>query len=333
MSRFSSQRTLRAIRHTTVVAIASLAAVQAAVAVAPTVANELNRLAGMRLFVSSDNPARRQADAWRKSRPADAELMAQIAAQPTAKWIGEWSGDVRRAVSSIVGDAARQGSTPVLVAYNIPNRDCGSYSAGGLKSAAAYRQWIRAFAAGINGGRAIVVLEPDAIPGAACLPEAGQRERYDLLADAVKALKSAGAVVYLDAGNSRWLPPSALAPRLKQAGIDAADGFSLNVSNYQSTSSNVAYGTSLSKLVGGKHFIIDTSRNGVGGSGSQWCNVQGQSLGARPTTNTGHALVDAFLWIKTPGESDGTCNGGPRAGQWWPEYALGLAQRQYASAN
>lgn len=326
-------RVVGALRNTSVAVVGTLAAVQVAAAVAPTVANELNRLAGARLFVSQDSPAKRQADAWRRSRPADAELMAQIAAQPMAKWMGEWSGDIRRAVASVVDDAARQGATPVLVAYNIPNRDCGSYSAGGSSSANAYRGWIRNFAAGLSGRRAIVVLEPDAIPGAACLPAAGQQERYALLADAVKTLKQGGALVYLDAGNSKWLAPAAVASRLKEAGIDFADGFSLNVSNYQSTTSNVAYGTSLSKLTGGKHFIIDTSRNGVGGSGSQWCNVSGQSLGARPTTNTGQPLVDAYLWIKTPGESDGTCNGGPRAGQWWPDYALGLAQRQLSVAS
>jgi len=51
--------------------------------------------------------------------------------------------------------------------------------------------------------------------------------------------------------------------------------------------------------------------------------------------DTGQALVDAYLWIKTPGESDGTCNGGPKAGQWWADYALGLARSamQVASAN
>jgi endoglucanase len=37
--------------------------------------------------------------------------------------------------------------------------------------------------------------------------------------------------------------------------------------------------------------------------------------------------VDGLLWIKAPGESDGSCNGGPSAGTWWPEYALGLAER------
>lgn len=65
-----------------------------------------------------------------------------------------------------------------------------------------------------------------------------------------------------------------------------------------------------------------------------------RGLGLRPTADTGNALVDAYLWIKTPGESDGQCNrwappGSPNpvrgmmdppAGAWFPEQALELAQ-------
>ena len=69
----------------------------------------------------------------------------------------------------------------------------------------------------------------------------------------------------------------------------------------------------------------DTSRNGLG-STSEWCNPHGQALGVAPTTNTGHPLVDAFLWIKQPGESDGTCQGGPKAGSWWTDIALELSK-------
>jgi endoglucanase len=120
-----------------------------------------------------------------------------------------------------------------------------------------------------------------------------------------------------------------MAARLKRAAIDRADGFSLNVSNFISTAANTAYGEAVSARLSGKHFIIDTSRNGMGGTADgQWCNPPGQALGHPPTTRTGHRLVDAYLWIKVPGESDGPCNGGPPAGQWWAEYALGLAQRQ-----
>ena len=132
--------------------------------------------------------------------------------------------------------------------------------------------------------------------------------------------------MYIDAGNARWQPAPVMANRLQQAGIAMADGFSLNVSNFQPTSINVAYGEQISRLTGGKHFIIDTSRNGMPANSTEWCNPRGRALGVTPTTNTGHPLIDAFLWVKQPGESDGTCNGGPRAGSWWSDYALELSR-------
>lgn len=326
-------RVLRATRTVGLAIAGTAVAYQVTAAVAPNVANAANRLAGMRLFVNPESPAKRQADAWRRSRPADAALMERIAQQPVAKWMGNWSRDVRREVAGVMSQAAAQRTTPVFVAYNIPNRDCGSYSAGGSSNADAYRKWIRDFAAGLGGRPAVVVLEPDAVAQVDCLQPAKQDERYALLRDAVQVLKNANALVYLDAGNAKWLQPSAIAGRLQKAGIAQAEGFALNVSNYQSTASNVAYGASVSRLVGGKRYIIDTSRNGRGNSTGEWCNVRGQALGELPTTRTGRPLVDAYLWIKMPGESDGTCNGGPSAGKWWPEYALGLAQQNLLLAS
>ena len=74
-----------------------------------------------------------------------------------------------------------------------------------------------------------------------------------------------------------------------------------------------------------------TGRNGNGpydgDGGPQWCNPPGRALGPAPTTRTGQPLADAFLWIKQPGASDGSCRPGePSAGQWWPDYALALAR-------
>lgn len=292
-------------------------------------------LAGARIWHNPDSPARRQADSWRSSRPGDAALMDMIAAQPIAQWIGGWTGDVRSHVRNIVGRAASDGSVPVFVVYNIPHRDCGGYSASGAQATAnGYREWIKDVAAGINGGRAVFVLEPDAVAQITCLPAAGQEERYALLREAVSLLKGAGGAVYIDAGNARWVSAEVMAGRLRNAGVGEADGFSLNVSNFISTSANVSFGEALSNKLSGKHFIIDTSRNGAGGLASgEWCNPAGQALGHAPTTRTGHRLVDAFLWIKYPGESDGPCNGGPSAGQWWAEYALGLAQRASTLAS
>jgi endoglucanase len=293
------------------------------------VSSAVSLLVGARVWRNPESPARRQADAWRSSRPSDASLMDRIASQPVAQWIGGWTGDVRSHVRNIVSRAASEGTVPVFVAYNIPHRDCGGYSASGAQSTAAgYRNWIRDVAAGLSGGQSVVVLEPDAVAQVTCLPAQGQEERMALLRDAVQLLKAAGAAVYIDAGNARWVSAADMAARLKRAGIAQADGFSLNVSNFITTAANVAYGEAVSARVSGKHFIIDTSRNGMGGrSDGQWCNPPGQALGETPTTRTGHRLVDAYLWIKVPGESDGPCNGGPAAGVWWADYALGLAQQ------
>lgn len=285
-----------------------------------------NPLAGEKLFVDPGSNARRQADNWRNSRPADAKLVDVIAQQPQAMWIGEWSGNPRSAVNNIVKQIGSVDALPVLVAYNIPNRDCGSHSAGGAKNGAAYKRWIRDFAAGLAGKKSVVVLEPDALAG-----DCGGAERFELMRDAVQVLKSAGAAVYIDAGNPNWIAANVMGDRLKQAGIAEAAGFALNISNFYRNSDNIAYGESVSRLIGGKHFIIDTSRNGNGSSNGEWCNPRGRALGSAPTVATGHRLVDAFLWIKRPGESDGACSGGPQAGQWWGDYALELAKRQPAA--
>ncbi len=284
-----------------------------------------NPLAGKRLYVDPNSAAQRQAETMRRSRPQDAQLVQQIASQPTARWLGGWVGDIAREVDNAVSTITRAGALPVFVAYNIPNRDCGQYSAGGANGSDAYRKWISAFADGIRNRSAIVILEPDALAGMDCLNGASQADRVALLSYAVDVLKSRRASVYIDAGHARWHPVEKMAARLRQVSIDKADGFSLNVSNYIDNTANIAYGERLSKQLGGKHFIIDTSRNGLG-STNDWCNPRGQALGVAPTTNTGHPLVDAFLWVKQPGESDGTCKGGPKAGSWWTEIALELSR-------
>lgn len=287
-----------------------------------------NPLSGRALWVPAWSRARITADQWRSSRPADATLMDKIAAQPQAQWFGGASADIRADVDRVVASATSAGALPVLVAYNIPHRDCGSFAAGGASSPDAYRSWIDAYAAGLAGRSAIVVLEPDALAGIGCLSAADQSTRFGLLRYAVERLRSSGGLVYLDAGNNRWQTVSTIASRLKAAGIELASGFSLNVSNFFSTAEEASYGDAISAAVGGKRYVLDTSRNGLGATpDAQWCNPEGRALGARPTSFTGRALVDAFLWVKVPGESDGNCNGYPSSGTWMPEYALGLAQR------
>ena len=296
---------------------------------APSPATGSDVFEGAKLYVDPDSSAKRQADAWRSTRPEDARQMDKAAAGADADWFGGWSGDVRAAVDARVTTITGAGALPVLVAYNIPNRDCSGQSAGGASSPEAYKTWIRAFAAGLEGRKAAVVIEPDAVALTSCLSETEKATRFALLKDAVNVLEAQGnTATYVDAGHSSWVPASEMAARLTEAGVGPADGFSLNVSNFRITPESTSYGKDVSSRVGGDHFVIDTARNGLGPSPeSQWCNPSGRALGEKPGSATNDPSVDAYLWIKPPGESDGSCNGGPPAGQWWPEYALGLAQR------
>ncbi|MBO9578724.1 MAG: glycoside hydrolase family 6 protein [Microbacteriaceae bacterium] len=273
-------------------------------------------------------PAAMLADPATALSDEDRALVERIASQPLATWIAGPTSGVQEQVSGVVTAAAERGGIPVLVAYGIPHRDCGGHSsAGPVSDAAGYLEWIDAFASGLRGERAIVVLEPDAIAQMDCLEQPQRTERLDLLAAAVGRLTAAGADVYIDAGHSGWKQMDVIAGRLERAGVAQAAGFSLNVSNFRGTEEQIAYGREVAKLLPGEpHIVIDTSRNGWPSDSGDWCNPWDRALGTPPTVETGDDFVDAFLWIKTPGQSDGECNGGPPAGQWWQDYALMLAR-------
>ncbi|WP_328719374.1 glycoside hydrolase family 6 protein [Streptomyces sp. NBC_00247] len=284
-------------------------------------------------WVDPESDAARQVSAWEEAgRLADAKLLERISTHPVADWPAgdDPEDDIRTAVRG--ASASRQ--RVLFVAYNIPHRDCGAYSAGGASDPDAYRSWIERFAAAIGDAPATVVLEPDAVAHVVdgCTPPEKHAERLDLLAAAVDTLKARPETrVYLDAGNPEWLAdPGKLVEPLRRAGVGRADGFSLNVANFQTNDTVKAYGARLSALLDGAHYVIDSSRNGrgplSGGRSEAWCNPPGRALGTPPTTATGDERLDAYLWIKRPGDSDGPCRGGPAAGAWWPGYALGLAR-------
>jgi endoglucanase len=270
-----------------------------------------------------------RANSLRKTDPEKAEILDRIAQQPQAFWVGDWNTDIFRAVQHFVNRAVADGAVPVMIAYNIPHRDCGLHSAGGLSSKEKYQRWIRKVAAGIGDRPSVMILEPDALGHIQeCLTPEQREERFEMIHDAVRVLRqNPTTVVYIDAGHARWVEVDVIAKRLTKAGVEEAHGFSLNVSNYVTTEENVEYGKKVSALVGGAHFVIDTSRNGAGPApDNAWCNPSGRKIGKPPTTTTGVPEADAFLWLKRPGESDGECNGGPRAGVFWIEQALDLAQ-------
>jgi endoglucanase len=262
---------------------------------------------------------------------AAATAASSIAAVPTAVWLGEWfQGDrLVQELQNDVEDSASQQATPVFVAYAIPNRDCGGYSKGGL-AADQYLPWIRTMAATLKGSHAVVLLEPDSLAMLADAKCDGSAEvRLPLLRSSVQILEAAGVATYLDGGNARWLSADAQAAWLNKAGVEKAHGFFTNVSNFDTTQRERDYAGALSSKVGWKHYVIDVSRNGNGWTGT-WCNPPGAALGESPRVTEGtEGKLDALLWVKHPGVSDGTCNGGPAAGVWWQAGAEALVRGRH----
>jgi endoglucanase len=322
----------------------------------------------------------------------DAALITEMEATPRAVWFTSGTpAQVRQQVRQTMAEAAVERAVPVLVAYDIPGRDCAQYSAGGALSQADYQAWISGFGQGIGNGHAVVILEPDALgnlPSNCGLPASSypftDAERIAELQYAVGALeRDPGVSVYLDGTHSAWQSVGTMTQRLLAADVKQAQGFFVNVSNYQPTAELGDYGTWISdciamvtdssnayfgnpagcasqyypatqsdfstwdlttqwyaqnmgSAVAATHFVVDTSRNGHGPNGMQayasapydqpasvistlaggnWCNPPASGLGLRPTASTGVPLLDAYLWVKTPGQSDGQCDsaGGARA--------------------
>ncbi len=291
-------------------------------------------LAGERFYLDPGGHAASELAAARaEGRTADAQVLERLA-RPTATWFSGQEGDATAAARSLTESAQTAGRTAVLVLYNIPQRDCGSFSGGGALDGEAYKAWVGQIGSGLGDRPAVVVLEPDAVPqavsGCPTLPDPAAR--YQLLSESVDILaKQSGTRIYLDAGHDDFVTDTGvLAQALRASGVERTDGVALNVSNFQTTEATTAYGQRLSDALGGVRSVIDTGRNGAGpaapdGTGLEWCNPRGRQIGSIPTGDPGIEGVDALLWIKPPGDSDGACRPGePPAGEFWLDYAREL---------
>tara|TARA_B110000285_G_scaffold193887_1_gene223187 strand:- start:1441 stop:2289 length:849 start_codon:yes stop_codon:yes gene_type:complete len=217
---------------------------------------------------------------------------------------------------------------PIFVMYNIPNRDVGQYSKGGAKSRERYIDFVERFANGIGNTEAIIIYEPDALPHSTLLDIDEQEWRLSLMKESIQYLTdNCNGRIYIDIGHSNWLDPKVAAELLNKVSNSSVVGFSVNSCNYRSTDECINWGKRVVRYCNNRmKFVIDTSRNGQGPLDDKWCNPPQRGLGEPPTTDTKHRLCDAYLWIKIPGESDGKCNGGPKAGKFWGEQAEELVK-------
>jgi endoglucanase len=292
-------------------------------------------LSGARFYVDPDTPA--------ALASAQYPALKTVAEQPATARFGSFSKpNVQVAVSNFLTRAAYQqpGTIPQLTTYRIVDGHCGNYTPP-PSSVASYEAFMRSFADGIGSHPAVLFLEEDAIITSPCYSRHGLSVHLGELHYAIDYLNAhcPHLVVYLDAGAADALPASVAASWLKRAGVGQIQGFFLNSTHFDWTSSEIRYGEQISKLTGGKHFVVSTDVNGQGPlvpknrvkQGNEvLCNPPGRGLGPVPTTHTGYRNVDAFAWIGIVGDSGGACvPGAPATGVFWPAYALGLV----ANAN
>jgi len=201
-----------------------------------------------------------------------------------------------------------------------------------------------------------IVLEPDAIglmgSKRSCLKRAQVPSRLALLSYAARRLSETGYNVYIDAGSSSWLKRNQTIDYLRRGGVAYARGFALGATHFNRSQREIRYGNSIARTLG-KHFVINTAENANGslpkrrwgryGSTAASCNPRNAGLGTQPTTRTGSAYADAFLWISRPGlSSNGKTGNPPRCGKtngpqgnvFWAERGVTLSrQANFATAN
>ncbi|KAG8932236.1 hypothetical protein FRC03_002852 [Tulasnella sp. 419] len=263
-----------------------------------------------------------------------------------------------------------------FVVYNLPDRDCSAKASDGeLKLSdsgeSRYEAFIKDVAANIARYpqvQVVIQLETDAIGNLVtnlAVPKCGNAApaHKRLLALGVALLQAPNVAIYLDGAHAGWLGwPDNLGPtadilaeiltNAKAINPNAkVRGVATNVSNYnglgnqpQMGRDELVYHKNLAPLLEAKafpaHFIVDQGRSGnqdAPRDGGDWCNFSLAGFGPRPTTATPDPLVDAIVWVKPGGESDGTsdttavrydqaCGSAtsakpaPEAGNWFQAY-------------
>lgn len=259
-----------------------------------------------RYFVPEPDPGaiKQIATLLRKRDLKGALQIAAMVTTPQAVWFTDGTPkQVEKAVKKVIAQAALERRIPILVAYNVPYRDCAQYSAGGATDTAAYKAWIDGFAKGIGQAQATVILEPDALgiipynttiygaeekckptvvqPDGTTVPAPGASpaERYAQLQYAGAALtgRAPNAAVYYDGTHSAWLGVGEAAYRIDKAthdpvtGASLARGFFLNTSNYQTTEQAIQFGTWVSMCTA---FATNPEEGGWRLGNFGWCKSQ-----------------------------------------------------------
>ncbi|KAL3662290.1 hypothetical protein V7S43_012617 [Phytophthora oleae] len=245
--------------------------------------------------------------------------------------------------------ACPESSRLSVVVYGLPNKDCSAgYSNGNstVKTGADYEEFIINLTALVGDRKVLYVLEPDAVgllANQGCAVEFGYQSN---LTAAISLLsENPNAEIYLDVGFwtlERSDSADIVAQIVKElAQSGRVKGIALNTSNYRSTTQIADLCSNFQTAVQSTdmHCVIDSSRNFqefANASSAEWCNVRKAGIGAPPTNVTDLGNIDYWLYVKPPGDSDGTCVDqsadamrGPPAGEFFNDHFIKLWNQGY----
>src|SRR5438105_4147694 len=291
--------------------------------------------------------------ATRPSVTSQVNLLEKIAGQPETQRLSSYArgggpGAVYDQAQKLFchNFAADPGSIPVIDTYFLIPSVPRCPSARAIAAAGPnFRRQVNEMAEATGNRPVVFLLEVDAIGSSRCLQRKGALPKWEAaLRYEVKVLGSLPhTVTYLEAGYSDANNPSYTARVLNASGVRTIRGFFTNDTHNNWSINEVRWGQRVSRLTGGAHFIVNTATNGRGPllnphprtqGIEQLCNPPGRGLGPVPTVNpkdpkSGQPIagLDAFLWTAPPGNSTGTCNGGPKPGNFWVAGALRLVSR------
>jgi endoglucanase len=297
-----------------------------------------NPLLGQRFFLDRMEAAYIQWAKWRRAGQAShADTIWKLAREPRFRWFGKFTRPrmqkkIRGYLNRVQCD--QPGTVPLMAVMRHQGKGCsGTYRAGGEAEDRSTMRWYDDFVESVGDARVVIAFEPDSLGTIDCHARSRRDDRIQLLRYGVNALSQLpNATIYLEATASDWEPADRVAKLLRAIGIANVRGFMLNATHYDWTSNNVRFGLEVSRRTGGKHFVINTAENGRGpihyrlSNGRRinvWCNPGLRGLGPRPTTDTSHPMVDAYLWINRPGYAQ-SCQHRPIA--WYPARALNYAR-------
>jgi cellulose 1,4-beta-cellobiosidase len=263
-------------------------------------------------------------------------------------------------------------------AANASNGELSVDANGEQRYQSEYIDKIAAIFAAHPSQRIVGIVEPDSLPNIATnlaiAKCAASQDAYRRgVAYAISKLSRSNVFLYVDAAHAGWLGWNDNRTKIAQifkdvltsaGGFDKVRGFATNSANYNILRGNdgqmlepsnpcpdeLTYVQKLSETLAAagmtnKAFLVDTARNGRGGIRTKWgnwCNIRGAGLGERPRASPSPG-IDAYYWIKPPGESDGisdptaprydamcsssdSVTGAPQAGQWFSAYFADLVK-------